>query len=136
MSQPRLLDRVRDAICPRHYSLRTEETYTAWVRRFILFHTKRHPQEMGADEVRLICPCGRTCLPADHRAMRQGCAHHHDLHPCAQQGRAGGSQSIGPTLTVKDRPETTKAASGPEPVAASDIGRSAKKAVSSISSLA
>ncbi|AJF06303.1 integron integrase [Geoalkalibacter subterraneus] len=52
MSQPRLLDRVRDAIRTRHYSLRTEETYTAWVRRFILFHNKRHPQEMGADEVR------------------------------------------------------------------------------------
>ena len=35
----------------RHYSLRTEETYVAWIRRFILFHNKRHPSAMGADEV-------------------------------------------------------------------------------------
>lgn len=48
---PRLLDRVRAAIRVRHYSLRTEETYVGWVRRFILFHGKRHPMEMGAGEV-------------------------------------------------------------------------------------
>ncbi len=34
-----------------HYSIRTEEVYTDWVRRFILFHRKRHPQNMGAAEV-------------------------------------------------------------------------------------
>ena len=39
---PRLLDRVRAAIRARHYSRRTEESYVAWVRRFILFHGKRH----------------------------------------------------------------------------------------------
>lgn len=38
MNQPRLLDRVRDAIRNRHYSLRTEEAYVGWIRRFILFH--------------------------------------------------------------------------------------------------
>jgi integron integrase len=48
---PRLLDRVRLAIRARHYSIRTEEAYVAWVRRFILFHGKRHPKEMGQDEV-------------------------------------------------------------------------------------
>ena len=36
----------------RHYSIRTEEVYVDWVRRFILFHNKRHPKEMGAEEVR------------------------------------------------------------------------------------
>jgi hypothetical protein len=40
---PKLLDRLRDAIRVRHYSLRTEEAYAAGVRRFILFHGKRHP---------------------------------------------------------------------------------------------
>ena len=45
------LERVRDAIRVRHYSLRTEQAYLMWVRRFILFHGKRHPVEMGAVEV-------------------------------------------------------------------------------------
>jgi len=49
---PRLLDRVRAEIRLRHYSIRTEETYVDWARRFILFHGKRHPAEMGAEEVR------------------------------------------------------------------------------------
>jgi integron integrase len=49
--QPRLLDRVRNAIRARHYSLRTEETYVAWIRRFILFHGKRHPTEMREKEI-------------------------------------------------------------------------------------
>lgn len=48
---PRLLDRVRLAIRARHYSLRTEEAYVAWIRRFILFHGKRHPLEMGEAEI-------------------------------------------------------------------------------------
>lgn len=48
---PRLLDRLRAAIRIRHYSLRTEEVYVGWVRRFILFHGKRHPGGMGASEV-------------------------------------------------------------------------------------
>jgi len=49
--EPRLLDRVRLAIRARHYSLRTEEAYVAWIRRFILFHGKRHPVEMGEAEI-------------------------------------------------------------------------------------
>jgi integron integrase len=48
---PRLLDRVREACRLRHYSLRTEEAYVAWIKRFILFHNKRHPLEMGAAEI-------------------------------------------------------------------------------------
>jgi integron integrase len=47
----RLLDRLREAIRVRHYSIRTEDTYVDWVRRFILFHGKRHPSELGAGEV-------------------------------------------------------------------------------------
>jgi hypothetical protein len=49
--KPRLLDRVRDAIRARHYSRRTEKTYVAWIKRYIFFHGKRHPVEMGAPEV-------------------------------------------------------------------------------------
>lgn len=48
---PRLLDRVQLAIRTRHLSLRTEQAYVQWIRRFILFHDKRHPKEMGADEI-------------------------------------------------------------------------------------
>jgi integron integrase len=48
---PKLLDRLRQAIRVRHYSIRTEEAYVQWSRRFILFHHKRHPSSMGADEV-------------------------------------------------------------------------------------
>jgi integron integrase len=50
--QPKLLDRVRQAIRTRHYSRSTERTYCAWIRRFILFHGKRHPADLGAPEVR------------------------------------------------------------------------------------
>ncbi|HEY6065127.1 MAG TPA: phage integrase N-terminal SAM-like domain-containing protein, partial [Thermoanaerobaculia bacterium] len=49
--EPRLLDRVRLAIRSRHYSLRTEEAYVAWARRFVVFHGKRHPQAMGETEI-------------------------------------------------------------------------------------
>ena len=49
--EPRLLDRVRTAVRLRHYSRRTEKAYVAWIRRFIVFHERRHPSEMGAAEM-------------------------------------------------------------------------------------
>jgi len=49
--KPRLLDRVRQAIGARHYSRRTEKAYVHWIKRYIFFHAKRHPAEMGAAEV-------------------------------------------------------------------------------------
>lgn len=49
--KPKLLDRVREKIRTKHYSHRTEDTYCEWIKRFILFHHKRHPAEMGGDEV-------------------------------------------------------------------------------------
>ena len=48
---PRLLDRLRGAIRVRNYSLRTEDAYVDWARRFILFHHKRHPRDLGPAEV-------------------------------------------------------------------------------------
>jgi integron integrase len=50
-AEPRLFDLLRTRIRARHYSLRTERTYAHWARRYILFHGKRHPREMGAEEV-------------------------------------------------------------------------------------
>jgi len=49
--KPRLLDRVRAAVRARHGSRRTEEAYVAWIRRYVFFHSKRHPAEMGAPEI-------------------------------------------------------------------------------------
>ena len=48
---PRLLVQVRDAVRRRHYSYRTEKAYLYWVRRYVLFHRKRHPAEMGESEI-------------------------------------------------------------------------------------
>jgi integron integrase len=50
-NKPKLLDLVRDAIRRKHYSIRTEQSYVEWTRRFILFHHKRHPSEMHEAEV-------------------------------------------------------------------------------------
>jgi integron integrase len=50
-SKPKLLEQVRDAIRLKHYSIRTEQVYIDWIRRFILFHNKRHPREMAEPEV-------------------------------------------------------------------------------------
>jgi integron integrase len=47
----KLLDRVRDALRLKHYSIRTEEAYVNWIKRYIYFHNVRHPAEMGAPEV-------------------------------------------------------------------------------------
>jgi len=52
-SQPkkRLLDQVRETVRRKHYSLRTEAAYINWIKRYIFFHHKRHPAEMGAPEI-------------------------------------------------------------------------------------
>ena len=51
-AKTRLLDHMRNVMRLKHMSLRTEEAYVSWVKRFILFHAKRHPTDMGADEIR------------------------------------------------------------------------------------
>lgn len=50
-NKPKLLDQVRDVIRRKHYSLRTEQAYVDWIRRFILYHDKRHPSQMAEEEV-------------------------------------------------------------------------------------
>ena len=47
MSSPRLPDQVRGRLRVKHYSMRTEDTYLQWIRRFVFFHGKKHPRELG-----------------------------------------------------------------------------------------
>ena len=47
----KLLDKVRQKIRLRHYSIRTEDAYVSWIKRFIFFHNKKHPKDMGQNEV-------------------------------------------------------------------------------------
>ena len=48
---PKLLDQVRNALRTHHYAIRTEEAYSDWIKRYILFHDKRHPNDMGHAEI-------------------------------------------------------------------------------------
>ena len=50
----KLLDQMRDTLQTQHYSYRTENTYVEWAKRFILFHKKRHPKDMGVPEVEVF----------------------------------------------------------------------------------
>jgi integron integrase len=71
--KPRLLERVRASARLRHYSLRTEEAYVGWAKRFILFHNKRHPLEMGAAEINAflthLAVEGRVSASTQNQAM-------------------------------------------------------------------
>ncbi|MBC3935790.1 phage integrase N-terminal SAM-like domain-containing protein [Undibacterium sp. CY7W] len=66
-SSPKLLDQLRARIRLRHYSIRTEAQYVHWVRRYILFHGKRHPREMGAGEAgsQSVYCCSRQHQPVE-----------------------------------------------------------------------
>jgi len=69
---PRLLDRVRTALRTHHYSRKTEKAYVGWIRRFILFHGKRHPREMGGIEVtRYLSSLATTGQVAARRRTRR-----------------------------------------------------------------
>src|SRR5437667_4575894 len=71
--KPRLLDRVRDAIRARHYSRRTEDAYVGWIRRYIFFHGKRHPAEMGAPEVARFL--SSLAVDGDRKSTRLNSSH-------------------------------------------------------------
>lgn len=47
----KLLDIVKDTVRFKHYSLSTERTYVYWIKQYIFFHDKKHPKEMGKDEI-------------------------------------------------------------------------------------
>jgi len=50
-NKPKLLDQVRDVLRRKHYSIRTEQSYIDWIKRFIIYHHKRHPSDMAEEEV-------------------------------------------------------------------------------------
>src|SRR3569832_622317 len=54
--KPKLLEQVREKIRVKHYSIRTEKAYVDWIKRFILFHGKKHPAQMGMEEVNRFLP--------------------------------------------------------------------------------
>ena len=66
----KLLDQVREAIRTRHYSYMTEKAYIHWIKRFILFHNKRHPGEMGEAEIgRFLSAHSIRRNPAPYRSI-------------------------------------------------------------------
>lgn len=71
--KPRLLDRVRQTLRARHYSRRTEKAYVFWIKRYILFHGKRHPLELGAPEVTAFLTAlavrGRVAASTQNQAL-------------------------------------------------------------------
>jgi integron integrase len=73
VTKPKLLDQVRQAVRLRHYSLRTEEAYTRWVRRYVEFHGMRHPREMGAAQVSAflshLATRGRVAASTQNQAL-------------------------------------------------------------------
>ncbi len=64
--QSKLLDQVRQALRLRHMSYRTEQSYTDWIYRFIFFHGKRHPQQMGEQEVAAFLLSEPQLYPIGH----------------------------------------------------------------------
>lgn len=74
--KPTLLEQVRDALRARHESLRTEEAYVQGVRRFLLFHQKRHPQDMGVAEINQflsdLAVTHRVAASTQHQALSAG----------------------------------------------------------------
>lgn len=72
----RLLDQVRDAIRYRHFNYRTEPDHVEWVRGFVLFHGRRHPRELGGDEVIAFL----SYLATGHRYVSTTMVHTHVLN--------------------------------------------------------
>src|SRR5213596_3046458 len=50
-NKPKLLDQVRDVIRRKHYSIRTEQAYIDWIKRFIIYHGKRHPRDLTESDI-------------------------------------------------------------------------------------
>ena len=130
-SPPKLLEQVRAAIRTRHYSRRTEAAYVGWIRRFIVFHGKRHPRDLGAVEVTAFVSAlaarrvsastqnqalsavlflfevvlGHPNDPGAARASRR--KYDHDLYPRAESGRARRPEPTRPTRTGHGPPVTS-----------------------------
>ncbi|MBM4331841.1 MAG: hypothetical protein FJ117_11570 [Deltaproteobacteria bacterium] len=77
----KLIDIVRDVIRKKRYSIRTEQAYVDWIKRYILFHNKRHPKDMGEMEISQYLKDGvemsqeellARCLPRDPAGQGRG----------------------------------------------------------------
>jgi site-specific recombinase XerD len=72
-NKPKLLDQVRDVIRRKHFSIRTEQTYVDWIKRYILFHGKRHPREMAEAEITAflthLARVGRVAASTQNQAL-------------------------------------------------------------------
>jgi hypothetical protein len=77
-----LLEQLRQRIRVLHYSIRTEQAYVDWARRFVLFHGKRHPREMGALEVTAFL----THLAVGAQGVRLHAEPGQGRHPVSLQG--------------------------------------------------
>jgi len=107
--KPRLLDRVREAVRARHYSPRTEKTYVAWIKRYIFFHSKRHPADMGA--------AGGHALSDVARDRRQGRRIHPESGPERVAVPVSGAARAGSAVARR---------SGPRPAALSGCQSSSR----------
>src|SRR6266550_6516740 len=71
--KPKLLDQVRDVIRRKHFSIRTEQTYVDWIKRYIFFHGKRHPNEMAEAEITAflthLARAGKVAASTQTRAL-------------------------------------------------------------------
>jgi len=91
MAGPRLLERVRAAIRARHYSYRTEQAYVHWIRRFIRFHGRRHPTEMGKREVETFLT--DLAVRRNVSAVRRGSSPSCPRTRCGHPYRAGAARA-------------------------------------------
>ena len=90
--QPKLLDQVRNRIRCKHYSIRTEQTYIEWIRKFIFYHGKRHPSEMGENEI----------VEARVSRVREICCSHRESYFEAY-AKAGTSTALYPFVSGEAR---------------------------------
>jgi hypothetical protein len=94
MAELKLLDQYRERLRVKHYSLRTEDAYLHWARRFIYFHGKRHPREMGGPEVEAflshLATEGRVASSTQNQALAA------ILFLCAEQRWARREKPAGP----------------------------------------
>ncbi len=102
-ARPKLLDRVREAIRTRHYSRRTEKVYVHWIRRFIFFHAKRHPMEMGAAEVSAFLTPGGS-------GPGSGCSWRPGSTSTARRGSAGVTTFTSPWFSEPSRTRSARPA--------------------------
>ena len=93
---PKLLDIVRGKIRLKHYSIRTEQAYVDWIKRFILHFDKRHPKDLGAREVEAflthLAVQGKVAASTQNQAKSEMCIRDSSLSCEASSRRMGKKQ--------------------------------------------